>query len=376
MNINHHNYEEFFILYMDNELSAEDRRSVELFVQENADLKEELDILLQSRMVPDEKLVFEEKDSLLKSGGLSSIGAHNYEEWFLYYADNELTPAQRKEVEQFITNHSSLQNELTLLLRAKIEPEEIVFPYKESLYREEEKVRVIAFSWKRYAAAAALLLAVSTTALVVYRNNNKTDTTGVAVTTPAKINPVTTPTIKQTQEKEASPATDQQLIKDDAPVIAQTTPAPVKSVSKKPIQDNQKDNKKNAVEVLPVIKEEKTEQLAIIKQNNNLPEPRYNPNVREDREKKDLIANNTDKSSSLTGSQQNIVDQPVTTNTTPTLIQASNTDEGVAVNEPNGNKNKLRGFFRKLTRTFEKNTNIKATDEQDRLLVGGLAIRL
>ena len=39
-------------------------------------------------------------------------------------------------------------------------------------------------------------------------------------------------------------------------------------------------------------------------------------------------------------------------------------------------KNKLRGFFRKVTRTFEKNTNIKATDEDDRLLVGGLAIRL
>jgi hypothetical protein len=44
-------------------------------------------------------------------------------------------------------------------------------------------------------------------------------------------------------------------------------------------------------------------------------------------------------------------------------------------NEP-GRKNKLRGFFRKITRTFEKTTNMKATDDEDRLLVGGLAIRL
>lgn len=41
-----------------------------------------------------------------------------------------------------------------------------------------------------------------------------------------------------------------------------------------------------------------------------------------------------------------------------------------------GRKNKLRGFFRKVTRTFEKNTNIKATDDEDRLLLGGLAIKL
>ena len=41
-----------------------------------------------------------------------------------------------------------------------------------------------------------------------------------------------------------------------------------------------------------------------------------------------------------------------------------------------GKKNKLRGFFRKVTRTFEKATNIKATDDEDRLLLGGLAIKL
>jgi hypothetical protein len=41
-----------------------------------------------------------------------------------------------------------------------------------------------------------------------------------------------------------------------------------------------------------------------------------------------------------------------------------------------GKKNKLRGFFRKVTRTFEKRTNIDPTDQDNRLLVGGLAIKL
>ena len=51
----------------------------------------------------------------------------------------------------------------------------------------------------------------------------------------------------------------------------------------------------------------------------------------------------------------------------------SNTDEQI---ESGGKKSKLRGFFRKVTRTFEKRTNIDPTENDEKLLVGGLAIRL
>ena len=42
--------------------------------------------------------------------------------------------------------------------------------------------------------------------------------------------------------------------------------------------------------------------------------------------------------------------------------------------ESSSNKG-IRGFLRKVTRTIEKRTNIKATDDDGRLLIAGLAIK-
>ena len=42
MNINRDNYEEFFLLYADNELSVQEKNAVEDFVRQHPDLEEEL----------------------------------------------------------------------------------------------------------------------------------------------------------------------------------------------------------------------------------------------------------------------------------------------------------------------------------------------
>ncbi|MFZ1533860.1 MAG: hypothetical protein WAT14_06795, partial [Chitinophagaceae bacterium] len=62
MNINYHNYEECFILYMDNELSGDERRMVEAFVQQHPELKEELDLLLQYKLTPDTSVIYSGKE--------------------------------------------------------------------------------------------------------------------------------------------------------------------------------------------------------------------------------------------------------------------------------------------------------------------------
>jgi hypothetical protein len=64
MNINRHNYETFFLLYIDHELSVVERKAVDEFVQANPDLEEEL-VMLQQSILPTDRIVFEDKGSLL-----------------------------------------------------------------------------------------------------------------------------------------------------------------------------------------------------------------------------------------------------------------------------------------------------------------------
>ena len=375
MKITRHNYEEYFILYLDNELSSEDRRQVELFVQDNPDLKTELDLLNQSQLVPDTAIVFSNKEGLMRSTGSNTvINISNYGEWLLLYTDNELSPEQKIAVEKFVATHPVASAELEILQKTKLQPETIVFPDKKSLYRKEEKVRVIAIHWKRIAVAAALLLAVSSTALIVINNKNdkepsvaevkpgeKQNIPGNAIDQPANVKKQATENNELanndlTEEKDAIDKTDVAIKEKKNERKEKTAPAKVK-------QDDA---------ALATTKEEK-------KKTNDLPQPVYNPNVNKAADQGSIAKVDIPVKESLTNSKETNQSSTVTPNSLRPLdnvIAASSTESIDPIDdEQPGKKNKLRGFFRKVTRTFEKTTNIKATDE-DRLLVGGLAIKL
>src|SRR4051812_44274709 len=108
MNINRHNYEEFFLLYVDNELQQDERVQVEKFVQENSDLTHELEMLQQAAL-GDDGVVFEGKAELYKAE--SGITIANYEEYFLVAVDNELSAEEAQSLEHFILKHPELQDE-------------------------------------------------------------------------------------------------------------------------------------------------------------------------------------------------------------------------------------------------------------------------
>ena len=393
MNINRHNYEEFFILYMDNELSSDDCRMVEDFVQHHPDLKEELELLMQYKLVPDELVVFENKGALIKGDAIINVA--NCEEYFLSYIDDELTTAQRIAVEKFVAANSTAAKELTILQKSKLQPEAIVFANKESLYRREEKIRRLPVGWLRLrqafgdrgwrAAAAVLVLALGLTTFLVLNKKSSTEI-GPIVKTPG------------TEQKNPN-----SLVK---PIEQPSNEAIVADVNEKqsPVFENPKENNsiqeavalvkkedaknmavKNAVvppKNLPanknLIPSKKEEQALIIADinpvsNNNLPQPISNPNFSKNDAANNAIANvNIPKEIKKVEALTNPV---VTTKST----QPSNYSNASFIEEEsqqNEKKNKLRGFFRKITRTLEKRTNIEATDDDGKLLIAGLAIKL
>ena len=63
--INRDNYEEFFLMYVDGELSATDKEMVDGFVQQNLDLKDELTMLQQAVLLPEPEIIFADKNTLL-----------------------------------------------------------------------------------------------------------------------------------------------------------------------------------------------------------------------------------------------------------------------------------------------------------------------
>lgn len=387
MNITRHNYEEYFILYLDNELSSEQRRSVEEFTQLHPDLQEELELLQQTKFTADEQVIFSQKEELLFSGDSSFITISNYEEWLVAYIDNELTPEQRIAVETFADQHITVQKELELLQQTKLQPEAILFPDKESLYRKEEKVRPIV--WWRIAAAAVLFIGIGTTAVVLLNTKNGNETTGTVATTDgtkqaAKETPAVTIPVNNNEPKDEALADNTTPSTTVDPVNPGNNNATAAQKNKTAAPEERKKLQDN----LPAIKNKPEEVFAVIKEDkptNNLPQPLYNPNVIT-KQDNSVDANAANIASVDTkGLQQQIPNKSAVT-TTPADTYISKTDATanpeVPPTEPefasnnNGKKGKLRGFLRKVTRTFEKRTNISATDDEERLLVGGLAIKL
>lgn len=371
MKIDRHNYEEYFILYMDNELSSDERRGVETFVQQHPDLKEELDVFLQYKLTPDTAVTYTGKEELMKVNGDSPITFANYEEWLVLSIDNELNAEQKTAVNQFITDNPFVQQELVLLQRSKLQPEEIIFGNKDFLYRREEKVRTIPLRWWRV-AAAVVILAIGLTTVIVLNNNPSGSKEDVAKIPSGeqKNTPVELPKQKNAENPVA---TTIKLNRDEPPVNTEKKKQGIAPVSKQSntrvaVRNNNAviENKTGNIPV-PVKKDEPVIAENNNKPSNHLPQP-FNTRINTTDVANKAIANTT---KDVSNPGISLTNKDVTTNTTPSsdMVTASFNDEDA------GKKGKLRGFFRKVTRTFEKRTNIDATDD-DKLLVGGLAIKL
>ena len=312
------NYEEYFILYMDNELDAAGRQIVEAFISLHPHLADELDTLMSTRL-PVDDIVFYNKEELLSS----SMKVNAVDEGLLLYVDNEVSAAQKILVEEKISSNKDYALQYSLLMQTKADASEIIsYPNKKELYRHTEKV-VYFPVWMRVAVAVVIFLFASFFFLVTSRKE--------AVDAPLVANqpPVTQP------------------VKKKGMTVLKSLPVENKTV--KNISDDLVLQKEDDV---PPIKRE------IIKLDaGRLPIQSISNEVTVNK----IIA-------------QGPVTSPLTASYTkqndPTVAAVLDGDFEME------KKTRGKGFFRKVSRFIQRNTGIGTVNSDNELLIGAVALKL
>ena len=151
------NYETWFLLYADNELSAEEKVTVLSFVQQHPTLQKEFDGILQLRFSPADEQHQLDKSTLFSGSMEDNMQAALEEHQLLInYIDGELSFIEIAEVENRLKHDVAFLASYKQLSILKLEPDHsIVHPNKIALYKRE---KTVAFGWRRSLAAAASLI--------------------------------------------------------------------------------------------------------------------------------------------------------------------------------------------------------------------------
>jgi hypothetical protein len=343
------NYEAYFVMYVDDELNATERKAVEQFIAQNPDLEEELVMLQQSVLRADDHIVFDQKELLFKGTEQTEINENNCSAYFVRYGDDELTNAEKDKVEQFVYHHPKYQADFELIQQIKLVPDNTLsFPDKTYLYRsEEEDNRVIAFPWWRFSAAAVAILVIGSLAWYIV-NNTGTQHDVVKET----------PSVKSNDDN-----TLPQLVtpnSNEVNSVAVTEPsAPAKPVTTNKQPDNivvEVSHKKN-------IPDGSNKQQGSYVQHIETPIPEQDPEtpvIALVQKPVDVVVTNSNETPAVKSAEiKNTVTQQVLVHTVASKPK-NETDqafkEDYVLNAPI-NKTPLRGFFRKVSRVVEKVTN-------------------
>jgi hypothetical protein len=361
MNINLHNYETFFLMYVDNELLAAEREMVEAFVGMYPYLREELELLQDTVLQMEDDMTID-KTSLLKSAAV--------EEWMLLHVDNELTGDAKDKLLQHIQSNESLQKDWKLLQQTKLDSQEVcVFEDKALLYRKE-KSKLIRFAYVRWAAAAALIAAGF---FVGVNMLNKPKGAEVAV------QPTLPKTTADNANKNASPTELVNTAKGDKTNEGQTVPNE-NSNQATDISDQQKQLASSKEEApfksikKSVISEEPTPQkmeyASFEKNKNKLPDNKAivrntvggNEQLLNTAGTQDLSINLKEKPEQRTGIKP-VINTSKEGNTMVMASLNTNTDDNndhiFLMDEDDVNRSKAGAFFKRLKRTVARTAGVK-----------------
>ncbi len=371
MMINRHNYEEYFLLYVDNELTMHQRMEVEMFIQQHPDLAAELVALHKTVLPPDETAHLADK-SFLHIRENAPVDITNYEELLLLYVDNELDAARREQVEQYAARHPHIQRQLNLLQQAVLPAEHIPFPGKQALYKRERPV--IPMVIKRLAVAAAILGIVAL-GWWLMPSGKQNRIPALANTQKQQADPVIPATSANQATQPGQVAVNNDAGRQNQPAHTASQPGnsnPVKPSGNQPEQVNisRPDYTAAVQDKVQQAAQEQPKQSPVIARTAASPEVAIASTAKQSIEHLPVIASSgmdiSDKTIPL-AAQNNEEDHQNTYAARQDIVykelNTSDDDQGVYIGSLELNKNKLRGFFKKATRIFAAKARASADDD-------------
>ncbi len=350
MLINRNNYEDFFLLYADDELLADERKAVEDFIAENEDLRVELDLIIAS-VLPMEEIPLADKSFLYKE----IIFDASIHEKLLLKLDNELAVDELNTVDSLITNNEILKNEYNLLATTKLDSsEKIVFEDKHLLYKRERD-NVVIFRFARWAAAAILIGFVVLLGEKFF-NNRTTSNSGIAIIQP-KGNGNNSTQIVTNTDNISTVAPD--VIKEQNNVATiEETKEKSSSVSKRIISGKESKIKTNTVIVKDEVPSDKQNELALL----NKVQIEIDKNATKSNDvgvpEMDLVKNPS--IAKLATKDDKIIPLENTYKQALSFTEMEKSENKILyMDEDDVKRTKVGGFFRKVKRFVERTAKIK-----------------
>ena len=157
--ITRNNYESYVIDYIDGTLDVSSVNELLEFLENNPDLKEEVELLSGGIRIQKQSVTFDEKEKLKKKIiPVGKINGDNYQEKFIAYYEGDLDEKEVENVLKFVAVNEFLEKEFKLFSGLFIEPDKSIFyPGKESLKKHGKFVYLPLL--RNVAAALIILLA-------------------------------------------------------------------------------------------------------------------------------------------------------------------------------------------------------------------------
>jgi anti-sigma factor RsiW len=365
MPINRYNYESYFLLYIDKELSDQEQAEVEDFVAQHPDLAEELSLLKKTVLPAASATGFDFANLIKPETGDLDISPENHEAYFARYVDEELNPLEKEAVEKFVLKHPDAQESFEWMQKAKLKPElEIVFEPKSLLYRKEEEERKPVWIFAlRWAAAAAIILLAGIWWLQRPVLQNDIDAL--------------------TQQPVELPSNTEQTV-DPSTLVAQDKPAErvqENNLTQTVLPQEKKQNQKASFAVTSTREERTISKIADLKSSPLQEKPELQTAL----VAKNLDPKRPDAPIKAPIVQNQIIDQPMQLKgmeeekTTYVALTTNDSEEeplyvgNTEVNKKNG----LRGVIRKASRLIEKNTSLgNGEGTRKGILIGNVTLPL